>query len=47
VTGCPNGAMKMERKEGWAEPPETTALLGLRILKEKEKLERFMELMEP
>ncbi len=47
VTGCPNGAMKMKRKEGWAEPPETTAELGLRILKEKEKLERFMELMQP
>ncbi len=47
ATGCPNEAMKMEKKGIQAETPETTAELGMRILKDKEKLERFMELMAP
>jgi H+/Na+-translocating ferredoxin:NAD+ oxidoreductase subunit B len=47
ATGCPNGAMKMEKKGSPADVPETTAEMGMRILKEKEKLESFMELMAP
>ena len=47
ATGCPNEAMKMVKREDWPEPPETTTELGLRILKEKGKLERFLELMTP
>jgi ferredoxin/DNA-binding transcriptional ArsR family regulator len=47
ATGCPEEAMRMERREEYVEPPETTAEMGIKILTEKGKLEGFMQSMKP
>lgn len=47
ATGCPNQAMKMERKGDLQAPPETMVEMGLSILKEQGRLDRFLELMQP
>jgi ferredoxin len=47
ATGCPNQAMRMEKKSEYAEPPETTTEMGIRILEEKGKLDSFLEHMKP
>jgi H+/Na+-translocating ferredoxin:NAD+ oxidoreductase subunit B len=47
VTGCPNHAMYLLRKEEVTVPPETTAEMGMRILQDQGKLESFMEVIKP
>ncbi len=47
VTGCPNQAMYLLRREEVPVPPGTTAEMGVRILREKGKLEAFIEVIEP
>ncbi len=47
ATGCTSEAIKMERKEEPAVPPATNVDMAMAILKDKQKLERFMECMSP
>ncbi|MBC7229748.1 MAG: 4Fe-4S binding protein [Actinobacteria bacterium] len=47
VTGCPNRALRLEAVSGFPEPPATTAEMGMKILQEKGKLERFLEVINP
>ncbi len=44
VTGCPNSALKLVRREGIPEPAETMRELGMRILEDKGKLDKFVKL---
>jgi Na+-translocating ferredoxin:NAD+ oxidoreductase subunit B len=46
VTGCPQGAIRLERKGDFPEPPATTGEMGMKILQEKGKLEAFMEVIK-
>jgi Pyruvate/2-oxoacid:ferredoxin oxidoreductase delta subunit len=45
ATGCPNQAMSMRRRSEIPATPETVAEMGLSVLREQGRLERFMELM--
>jgi ferredoxin len=47
VTGCPEEALRLEKVEEYAEPPQTTAEMGMKILQEKGKLEAFIEVLKP
>ena len=46
-TGCPEDAIHMERSVDMPEPPASYMELGLRLLQEKGKLEKFMEMNFP
>ncbi len=45
VTGCPNGALSLERQREVPAPPETRAEMAMRILTSQDKLDDFMKLM--
>ncbi len=45
VTGCPNGALALERRREVPAPPETRAEMAVRILTSQDKLDDFMKLM--
>ena len=47
ATGCPQDAIRMERSVDTPKPPANYMELGLRLLKEKGKLEKFMEVNTP
>jgi ferredoxin len=47
ATGCPNQAMSMRKQEGAAAPPQSMAEMGLKILEEKGKTQRFLEKLKP
>jgi len=47
ASGCPNDAIRMERSAEVSEPPENYMELGLRLLQEKGKLEKFIEINTP
>ncbi|NPV59335.1 MAG: 4Fe-4S binding protein [Actinobacteria bacterium] len=47
VTGCPNDALRLLALGDFQEPPATTSEMGMRILQEKGKLERFLEVLNP
>ncbi|RJP30868.1 MAG: hypothetical protein C4536_09035 [Actinobacteria bacterium] len=47
VTGCPEEALRLEKADGFVEPPHTTAEMGMNILQEKGKLEAFLEVIKP
>lgn len=47
ATGCPQDAIRMERSLDIPEPPANFMELGLRLLQEKGKLEKFMEVNTP
>jgi formate hydrogenlyase subunit 6/NADH:ubiquinone oxidoreductase subunit I len=47
ASGCPNDAIRMERSAEVPEPPENYMDLGLRLLQEKGKLEKFIEINTP
>jgi Pyruvate/2-oxoacid:ferredoxin oxidoreductase delta subunit len=44
VTGCPQRALRLVRREGVPEPAPTTREMGLKILEDKGKLEDFIKL---
>ena len=46
-TGCPQDAIRMERSVDVPEPPSSYMDLGLRLLQEKGKLGKFMEVNTP
>ena len=47
ATGCPQDAILMERSVDIPEPPANYMELGLRLLQEKGKLEKFMVVNTP
>jgi len=47
ATGCPNQAVSLAKKRETAPPPRTMSEMGLRILEEKGKLQRFLEVFKP
>ena len=47
ATGCPEDAIHMERSLDMPEPPANYMELGLRLLQEKEKLEKFIKVNTP
>lgn len=47
ASGCPNDAIRMERRTEIPEPPANVSELGMRMLQDREKLEAFMETMTP
>lgn len=47
VTGCPESAIELVRREGVPEPAPTGRDVGLKILTEKGKLEDFIKLNAP
>ena len=47
VTGCPEGALKLVRREGAPVPAPTIRDMNMTILKEKGKLEAFLPLVTP
>jgi Fe-S-cluster-containing hydrogenase component 2 len=47
ATGCPEGAMHLEKDVAVPEPPANANEFGLRILQGRGKLEAFMEVMNP
>lgn len=46
-TGCPQAAIRMERSVDIPEPPASYMDLGLRLLQEKGKMEKFIEVNTP
>jgi Na+-translocating ferredoxin:NAD+ oxidoreductase subunit B len=46
-TGCPQDAIRMERSVNVSEPPSSYIDLGMRLLQEKGKLEKFIEVNTP
>jgi Fe-S-cluster-containing hydrogenase component 2 len=44
VTGCPNEALHLVVREDAAAPPATSRDVGLVLLQEKGKLQRFIEI---
>lgn len=47
ATGCPNEAMSMRKREDAAAPPESMAEMGLKLLEDKGKTQRFLEKLKP
>lgn len=47
ATGCPQDAIRMQRRTDALEPPADSTEMGQRLLKEKGKLEAFIELNTP
>ena len=47
ATGCPNDARRMEKAVEVPEPPSTPAEMGARVLKDRGKLDAYLELTEP
>lgn len=47
VTGCPEGALELIRRETVRTPAPTARDLGFQILKDKGKLDGFLPLLTP
>ncbi len=47
VTGCPNGAMSLCKREDAAVPPRNMTEMGLRILQDIGKLDSFVRYLQP
>ena len=47
VTGCPEGAMKLVRKEDWRKPAARSSDIGMTILKERGKDRDILPYVDP
>ena len=47
VTGCPEGALELIRRETASTPAATARDMGFQILKDKGKLQGFLPLISP
>jgi len=47
VTGCPEGAVKLVRKEEWRRPVPQSADIGMTILKERGKVRDILPYLDP